>query len=107
MTRVLVVDDEPQLLRTLALNLRACDHDVITASTAAESIDHMPGLPPDMVILDVDPDADGHSTRDRDRSHLGEASGWAQAARMQEHPVGPSSSSAGGLRATTKAVCSQ
>jgi two-component system, OmpR family, KDP operon response regulator KdpE len=60
MTRVLVVDDEPQLLRTLALNLRARDYDVITASTAAEGIDHVFGLPPDVVILDLGlPDRDG------------------------------------------------
>ena len=60
MTRVLVVDDERQLLRTLALNLRARDYDVITASTAADGIDHVFGLPPDVVILDLGlPDRDG------------------------------------------------
>jgi two-component system KDP operon response regulator KdpE len=60
MTRVLVVDDEPQLLRTLALNLRARDYDVITASNAAEGIDHVLGLPPDVIILDLGlPDRDG------------------------------------------------
>jgi two-component system, OmpR family, KDP operon response regulator KdpE len=60
MTGVLVVDDEPQLLRGLALNLRARDDDVTTASTAAEGIDHLLGLPPDGVILDLSlPDRDG------------------------------------------------
>lgn len=60
MTRVLVIDDEPHLLRTLALNLHARDYDVVTASTAAEGIDHAVGLPPDVLILDLGlPDRDG------------------------------------------------
>ena len=60
MIRVLVVDDEPPLLRTLALNLRTRDYDVTTASTAAESIAHVIRLPPDLMILDLGlPDRDG------------------------------------------------
>jgi two-component system, OmpR family, KDP operon response regulator KdpE len=60
MTRVIVVDDEQQLLRTLALSLRARNYDVITASTAAEGIDRAFGLPPDVVVLDLGlPDRDG------------------------------------------------
>ena len=37
MIRVLVVEDEPPLLRALAMNLSARGYDVTTASTAAES----------------------------------------------------------------------
>ena len=60
MIRVLVVDDEPPLLRTLALNLRTRDYDVTTASTAVESIAHVIRLPPDLMILDLGlPDRDG------------------------------------------------
>jgi two-component system, OmpR family, KDP operon response regulator KdpE len=60
MTRVLVVDDERPLLRTLALNLRARNYDVITATTAAEGIEYVLGRPPDVVILDLGlPDRDG------------------------------------------------
>ena len=54
MTRVLVVDDEPQILRALSINLRARHYDVITAATGADA------LPPDLVILDLGlPDLDG------------------------------------------------
>jgi two-component system KDP operon response regulator KdpE len=59
-TRVLVIDDEPQLLRTLVLNLRSRDYDVTTASTATEGIEHVLRLPPDLIILDLGlPDRDG------------------------------------------------
>ena len=35
MTRILVVDDEPQILRALRINLVARQYDVVTASTGA------------------------------------------------------------------------
>jgi two-component system KDP operon response regulator KdpE len=35
MTRVLVVDDEPQILRALRINLRVRDYDVHVAATGA------------------------------------------------------------------------
>ena len=35
MTRVLVVDDEPQILRALRINLRRAQYDVVTAATGA------------------------------------------------------------------------
>ena len=38
MTRVLVVDDEPQILRALAINLRARGYEVRTAGTGAEAL---------------------------------------------------------------------
>ena len=38
-TRVLVVDDEPQLLRALGINLRARHYDVATAATGAQALD--------------------------------------------------------------------
>ena len=39
MTRVLVVDDEPQILRALAINLRARGYDVATAGTGVQGLD--------------------------------------------------------------------
>jgi len=59
-TRVLVVDDEPQLLRALRVNLRARDYDVHTASTGAEALRLAAAYPPDVVVLDLGlPDLDG------------------------------------------------
>jgi two-component system KDP operon response regulator KdpE len=60
MTRVLVVDDEPQILRALTINLRARHYDVITAATGAEALASAAAHPPDLVILDLGlPDLDG------------------------------------------------
>ncbi len=60
MTRVLVVDDEPQILRALAINLRARHYEVSTAATGAEALAVAATHPPDLVILDLGlPDIDG------------------------------------------------
>jgi two-component system, OmpR family, KDP operon response regulator KdpE len=60
MTRVLVVDDEPQILRALRINLRARHYDVSIAATGTEALDVAAAHPPDLVILDLGlPDMDG------------------------------------------------
>ena len=60
MTRVLVVDDEPQLLRALSINLRARGYEVRTAANGAEALKVAAAHPPDVVILDLGlPDMDG------------------------------------------------
>ncbi len=60
MTRVLVVDDEPQILRALRINLRVRDYEVQVASTGTEALQLASHHPPDLVILDLGlPDLDG------------------------------------------------
>jgi two-component system KDP operon response regulator KdpE len=60
MTRVLVVDDEPQILRALRINLRVRDYEVHVAATGAEALEVAARYPPDLVILDLGlPDLDG------------------------------------------------
>jgi two-component system KDP operon response regulator KdpE len=59
-TRVLVIDDEPQIVRALRINLRARHFEVFTAQTGAEALAEAAGHPPDVVILDLGlPDLDG------------------------------------------------
>ena len=53
MTRVLVVDDEPQILRALQTNLRGAGFEVETAATAEEALANAAMRPPDAVILDL------------------------------------------------------
>jgi two-component system KDP operon response regulator KdpE len=53
MPRVLVVDDEPQILRALRINLRARQYDVCTAATGPEALSVAAKHPPDLVILDL------------------------------------------------------
>jgi two-component system, OmpR family, KDP operon response regulator KdpE len=59
-TRVLVVDDEPQILRALRINLRVRNYEVDTAATGAQALETAARHPPDLVILDLGlPDLDG------------------------------------------------
>ncbi|TMR07257.1 response regulator [Actinomadura soli] len=53
MTRVLVVDDEPQLLRALRINLRARDYDVEVAADGTTALRQAGAAPPDLVVLDL------------------------------------------------------
>ena len=58
--RVLVVDDEPQILRALRIILRDAGFDVLRASTAEEALDLASMRPPQAAIIDlVLPDGDG------------------------------------------------
>jgi two-component system, OmpR family, KDP operon response regulator KdpE len=58
--RVLVVDDEPQILRALRINLRVRDYQVDVAATGTEALQMAARHPPDLVILDLGlPDVDG------------------------------------------------
>jgi two-component system KDP operon response regulator KdpE len=51
--RVLVVDDEPQILRALQIKLRGAGYDVETAATAGEALMKAAIRPPQAVILDL------------------------------------------------------
>jgi two-component system, OmpR family, KDP operon response regulator KdpE len=58
--RVLVCDDEPQILRALRVVLREAGFEVVPAETGAEALDRAAVQPPDAAILDlVLPDTDG------------------------------------------------
>jgi two-component system KDP operon response regulator KdpE len=60
MARVLVIDDDPALLRALRLGLRAGGHDVVTASTGEQGLTQTAATTPDVVVLDLGlPDVDG------------------------------------------------
>ncbi len=60
MARIMVVDDEPQIVRALAINLRARGYEVTTASDGDEAVAVAAIAPPDVVVLDLGlPDQDG------------------------------------------------
>jgi len=60
MSRVLVVDDEPQLLRALGISLRARGHEVELAASGTAALDVAGRVPLDLIILDLGlPDLDG------------------------------------------------
>jgi two-component system, OmpR family, KDP operon response regulator KdpE len=57
---ILVVDDEPQILRALHTNLRAAGYEVVTAAAGEEALAQLATRAPDAVILDlVLPDLSG------------------------------------------------
>jgi two-component system KDP operon response regulator KdpE len=59
-TRVLICDDEPQILRALRVILGDAGYEVVPALTAREALDAVAVRPPDAAIIDlVLPDGDG------------------------------------------------
>lgn len=60
MTLVLAVDDDPAILRTLAINLRARGYTAITATTGTAALQSVREQQPDLIVLDLGlPDLDG------------------------------------------------
>ena len=60
MTKVLVVDDEPQILRALRINLQARSYEVVTAGSGRAALQAAHDSRPDLVVLDLGlPDVDG------------------------------------------------
>jgi two-component system KDP operon response regulator KdpE len=51
--RILVVDDEPQILRALRTNLRGAGYEVTTAESVEQALAQAAMRPPDAVILDL------------------------------------------------------
>jgi two-component system KDP operon response regulator KdpE len=59
-TRVLVVDDDAQILRALRINLAARGYQVLTAVDGTAALTAAADAPPDVVVLDLGlPDLDG------------------------------------------------
>jgi two-component system KDP operon response regulator KdpE len=60
MTRVLVVDDEPQIVRALVINLKARKYEVDAAPDGRTALELAASRHPDVVVLDLGlPDMDG------------------------------------------------
>jgi two-component system KDP operon response regulator KdpE len=71
--RVLIVEDEPALIRALRINLRARGYDVATASLGREALAEARRRAPDVVLLDLGlPDLDG-------REVIRDLRGWSEA----------------------------
>src|SRR4029453_418509 len=60
MGTILLVDDEPQLLRALQVNLRAEGYQVLTALDGTTALQQAAGNHPDLIVLDLGlPDING------------------------------------------------
>ena len=51
--RILVVDDEPDLLELVRINLRQAGYEVETAETGRDALEQLRRSPPDLVVLDL------------------------------------------------------
>jgi two-component system KDP operon response regulator KdpE len=59
-TKILLIDDEPQIRRFLGISLRAQGYEVVEAATGAEGLELLATGAPDVLILDLGlPDMDG------------------------------------------------
>ncbi len=60
MSRILVIEDDPQLLRAMRITLHARGHEVIPAATGRKGLSEAAAARPDLVVLDLGlPDLDG------------------------------------------------
>ena len=60
MERVLIVDDDPDIVRLVSYNLSHSGYEVQTATTGREALELVQKQPPDLIVLDVMlPDVDG------------------------------------------------
>jgi two-component system KDP operon response regulator KdpE len=80
---VLVVDDEPSILRALRINLTAREYDVITAADGTTGLAAVARDHPDVIILDLGlPDMDGtdviHGVRGWSTTPIIVLSAWGQ-----------------------------
>ncbi|SQC37566.1 Probable transcriptional regulatory protein TcrX [Rothia kristinae] len=67
--KLLVVDDEPNILELLATSLRFAGFEVVTASNGREALDKATAETPDLAVLDVMlPDMDGFTVTRRIRA---------------------------------------
>ena len=60
MERVLIVDDDPDIVRLVSYNLSRAGYEVLTASTGRKALELVQKQPPDLIVLDLMlPDVDG------------------------------------------------
>jgi two-component system alkaline phosphatase synthesis response regulator PhoP len=68
--RILVVDDEPDLVSTIRCRLEWCHYEVVVASNGKEGLEKALSEKPDLVLLDTSmPVMNGHETLERMRKH--------------------------------------
>ncbi|MDF2958315.1 MAG: walR [Paenibacillus sp.] len=67
--KVMVVDDEPKILRFISANLKSLGHETLTCSNGPEALDAIDGFDPDLLLLDIMmPAMDGFQVLQRLRS---------------------------------------
>ncbi len=64
--KILVVDDEADIVSTIQYRLKSCEFEVITAKNGKEGLDKAANEKPDLILLDINmPVMDGHEMLER------------------------------------------
>ncbi len=59
--KILVIDDEPDLVSTVQCRLEWCKFEIVTASNGQEALEKAASEKPDLILLDIDmPGMSGH-----------------------------------------------
>jgi CheY-like chemotaxis protein len=67
--KMLVIDDEPDLVSTIQCRLEWCKFEVITAGSGEEALEKAANEKPDLILLDINmPGMDGHEVLNRLRN---------------------------------------
>lgn len=67
--KILIVDDETDIVNTVQYRLESCKYEVITASNGQEGLEKATMEKPDLILLDINmPIMDGHEMLERLRS---------------------------------------
>ena len=70
MNKILLIDDEPDIVRVLSMSLRADGYDVIPAHSGAEGIAAFEKEKPDIVLTDIKmPGMDGIQVLKKNKIH--------------------------------------
>ncbi len=69
--RILVVDDEPEIVKGIAIRLKSCGYDVLTAMDGRQATNLAIKEQPDLIILDIRmPGVSGHLVVQRLRNSV-------------------------------------
>jgi CheY-like chemotaxis protein len=72
MAKILLVDDEPTLIKVMAVYLRKRGHEAVLALDGVYAIEKLDGAAPDLVVCDLHmPRMDGHQLLDALRDRFG------------------------------------
>ncbi|MEW9700938.1 response regulator transcription factor [Paenibacillus sp. SI8] len=68
--KIMIVDDEPKIVRFVAANLKSLDFETLTCQSGAEALDEVEGFDPDLILLDLMmPGMDGFEVLKRLRTY--------------------------------------
>ncbi|MCY9667056.1 response regulator transcription factor [Paenibacillus alginolyticus] len=68
--KIMIVDDEPKIVRFVAANLKSLDFETLACQSGAEALEKVEGFDPDLILLDLMmPGMDGFEVLKRLRSY--------------------------------------